>query len=37
MTIVADREMPGVTDVVADRTDVRAALRLQRRPGGPVG
>jgi hypothetical protein len=37
MTIVADREMPGVTDVVADRADVRAALRLQRRPGGPVG
>ena len=37
MTIVADRQMPGVTEVVEDVADVRAALRMQRRPGGPVG
>jgi collagenase-like PrtC family protease len=37
MTIVADHQMPGVTDVVAAAPDVRAALRMQRRPGGPVG
>ena len=37
MTIVADREMPGATTVVEGLPDVRAALREQRRPGGPVG
>jgi hypothetical protein len=37
ITIVADHDMPGVTDVVEETTDVRAALRMQRRPGGPVG
>jgi hypothetical protein len=37
ITIVADHEMPGVTTVVTGPTDVRAALRAQRRPGGPVG
>jgi len=36
MRIVADRSMPGAT-VVADKSDAREALRLQRRPGGPVG
>jgi hypothetical protein len=36
MRIVADREMPGAT-VVAEMSDAREALRLQRRPGGPVG
>jgi len=36
MTIVADHEMPGAT-VVAAVSDAREALRLQRRPGGPVG
>jgi hypothetical protein len=34
--IVTDREMPGATVVTQDLSDVRAALRLQRRPG-PVG
>jgi hypothetical protein len=37
MSIVADHDMPGATTVVADLSDVRAALRMQRRPGGPVG
>jgi hypothetical protein len=37
MTIVADHDAPGATDVVAAPSDVRAALRSQRRPGGPVG
>ncbi|HJX06658.1 MAG TPA: hypothetical protein VJ736_01180 [Actinomycetota bacterium] len=36
MRIVADRSMPGAT-VVADKSDAREALRVQRRPGGPVG
>jgi hypothetical protein len=36
MRIVADREMPGAT-VVAEVSDAREALRMQRRPGGPVG
>jgi hypothetical protein len=36
-TIVADHDMPGATTVVQDLADVRAALRMQRRPGGPVG
>jgi hypothetical protein len=29
--------MPGATAVVQDESDIRAALRSQRRPGGPVG
>jgi hypothetical protein len=37
MRIVADHDMPGASDVVEQMSDVRAALRLQRRPGGPVG
>jgi hypothetical protein len=36
MRIVADHAMPGAT-VVAEMSDAREALRLQRRPGGPVG
>jgi hypothetical protein len=36
MRIVADHEMPGAT-VVAEVSDAREALRMQRRPGGPVG
>jgi len=36
MRIVADHPMPGAT-VVAGMSDAREALRLQRRPGGPVG
>jgi hypothetical protein len=36
MCIVADHEMPGAT-VVAEVSDAREALRMQRRPGGPVG
>ena len=36
MRIVADHEMPGAT-VVAEMSDAREALRMQRRPGGPVG
>jgi hypothetical protein len=36
MRIVADHEMPGAT-VVAGMSDAREALRMQRRPGGPVG
>jgi hypothetical protein len=28
--------MPGAT-VVAEMSDAREALRMQRRPGGPVG
>jgi hypothetical protein len=36
MRIVADHPMPGAT-VVADMADAREALRVQRRPGGPVG
>ena len=36
MRIIADHEMPGAT-VVAGMSDARAALRMQRRPGGPVG
>jgi hypothetical protein len=36
MRIVADRSMPGAT-VVAEKSDAREALRVQRRPGGPVG
>ena len=36
MRILADHEMPGATDVFDDPSDVRAALRSQRRPGGPV-
>jgi hypothetical protein len=34
--IVADHEMAGAT-VVAQVSDAREALRMQRRPGGPVG
>jgi hypothetical protein len=37
MQIVTDHEMPGATAVVQDVSDIRAALRSQRRPGGPVG
>jgi hypothetical protein len=37
MRIIADNEMPGVTDVVRAMSDLRAALRSQHRPGGPVG
>jgi hypothetical protein len=36
MSIVADHPMPGAT-AVAEMSDAREALRLQRRPGGPVG
>jgi len=36
MQIVADHPMPGAT-VVAEMSDAREALRVQRRPGGPVG
>jgi hypothetical protein len=36
MRIVADHEMPGATAVAA-MSDAREALRMQRRPGGPVG
>ncbi len=36
MQIVTDHEMPGSTAVVPEGSDVRAALRMQRRPG-PVG
>ena len=36
MRIVADHAMPGATEVVAEMSDVRAALRMQRRPGGPA-
>jgi hypothetical protein len=37
MQIVADRPMPGATTVIEEMSDAREALRLQRRPGGPVG
>ena len=37
MRIVTDHPMPGATDVVSEGADVRAALRVQRHPGGPVG
>lgn len=37
MQIVTDHEMPGATKVVPAMSDVRATLRMQRRPGGPVG
>jgi hypothetical protein len=37
MRIVTDREMPGSSVVVEKRSDARAALRAQPRPGGPVG
>ena len=37
MQIVADHDMPGATSVTEDLSDIRAALRVQRRPGGPVG
>jgi hypothetical protein len=37
MRIVTDHEMPGATLVVTEMSDLRAALRMQRRPGGPVG
>jgi hypothetical protein len=37
MEIVTDHAMPGATEVVPEGEDVRAALRVQRRPGGPVG
>jgi hypothetical protein len=36
MSIVADHPMPGAT-AVAEMSDAREALRVQRRPGGPVG
>ena len=36
MSIVADHSMPGAT-AVAEMSDAREALRMQRRPGGPVG
>jgi hypothetical protein len=36
MRIVTDHEMPRAT-VVAEMSDAREALRMQRRPGGPVG
>jgi hypothetical protein len=29
--------MPGAGEVVAELSDLRAALRSQRRPGGPIG
>ena len=36
MRIITDHEMPGAT-LVAEMSDAREALRMQRRPGGPVG
>ena len=36
MSIVADHPMRGAT-AVAEMSDAREALRVQRRPGGPVG
>jgi hypothetical protein len=37
MRIIADHAMPGAGEVVAELSDLRAALRSQRRPGGPIG
>ncbi len=36
MRIVADRDMPGASEVVGSMSDIRAGLRMQPRPGGPV-
>lgn len=37
MWIVTDRPMPGSGEVIESVQDARAALRGQRRPGGPIG
>jgi hypothetical protein len=37
MWIVTDRPMPGSGAVMESVQDARAALRMQRRPGGPIG
>jgi hypothetical protein len=36
MRIVTDRDVPGATDVAPGTEDLRAVLRAQPRPGGPV-